>query len=76
MLCKVNDVGPWNTTDAYWTANARPRAEAQHRNRNPAENGLVPSNDAGIDLTPAVFDAFAVSGPVNTRTTHVDWEFA
>jgi N-acetylmuramoyl-L-alanine amidase len=75
VVCTVNDVGPWNTLDEYWTTNVRPRAEAQHRNRTPAGNGEVPTNDAGIDLTPAVFEAFGVSGPVNTRTTHVDWEF-
>jgi N-acetylmuramoyl-L-alanine amidase len=75
VVCKVNDVGPWNTKDKYWEGSGRPLAETQFRNRTPAQNGDVPSNDAGIDLTPAVYDAFGVPGPVNTRQTHVDWEF-
>jgi hypothetical protein len=75
VVCRVNDVGPWNKTDDYWARGERPRAEAQMRDRTPAENGEVPSNDAGIDLTPAVYDALGIAGPVNTRQTHVDWEF-
>jgi hypothetical protein len=76
VVCKVNDVGPWNTRDKYWEGSGRPLAETQFRNRTPAQNGRVPSNDAGIDLTPAVYDAFGIPGPINTRQTHVDWEFA
>jgi hypothetical protein len=76
VVCKVNDVGPWNTRDKYWEGSGRPLAETQFRNRTPAQNGEVPSNDAGIDLTPAVYDAFGVPGSINTRQTHVDWEFA
>jgi hypothetical protein len=76
VVCKVNDVGPWNTTDKYWDSGARPLAESQFRNRTRAGNGRVPSNDAGIDLTPAVFEEFGVRGPINTRQMHVDWEFA
>jgi hypothetical protein len=76
VVCKVNDVGPWNTRDKYWEGSGRPLAEEQYRNRTPAQNGQVPSNDAGIDLTPAVYDALGIAGPVNTRQTHVDWEFA
>jgi hypothetical protein len=75
VVCKVNDVGPWNTKDKYWEGSGRPLAETQFRNRTPAQNGDVPTNDAGIDLTPAVYDAFGVPGPVNSRQTHVDWEF-
>jgi hypothetical protein len=76
VVCKVNDVGPWNTRDKYWEGDGRPLAEAQHRNRTPAQNGQVPTNDAGIDLTPAVYEALGIPGSVNTRQTHVDWEFA
>jgi len=76
VVCKVNDVGPWNTKDKYWEGSGRPLAEEQFRNRTPAQNGEVPSNDAGIDLTPAVYDGLGIPGPVNTRQTHVDWEFA
>jgi hypothetical protein len=73
--CLVNDIGPWNTDDPYWEKGARPLAEAQHRDRTKAQNGSVPTNDAGIDLTPAVFAALGIAGPVNTRQTHVDWTF-
>jgi hypothetical protein len=76
VVCKVNDVGPWNIKDKYWEGSGRPLAEEQFRNRTPAQNGEVPSNDAGIDLTPAVYDALGIPGSVNTRQTHVDWEFA
>jgi hypothetical protein len=75
VVCKVNDIGPWNTTDKYWQAGGRPLVETQFRNRTSADDGEVPTNDAGIDLTPAVFAAFGIGGPINTRQTHVDWEF-
>jgi uncharacterized protein (TIGR02594 family) len=68
--CRVNDVGPWNTRDKYWESGVRPMAEAQHQSGETAQDGLVPSNNAGIDLTPAVFKALRISD--NTR---VDWEF-
>jgi hypothetical protein len=77
VLCKVNDVGPWNKTDDYWNVHgARPLAETQHRNRILAQNGLIPSNQAGIDMTRAVFDALGIKGPEGTRQAVVDWEFA
>jgi len=75
VVCKVNDIGPWNKTDKYWQSGSRPLAEAQFRNRTQAENGDVPTNDAGLDLTPAAFDALGISGPVNSRQAHFDWEF-
>jgi hypothetical protein len=75
LICRVNDVGPWNTTDDYWTNGRRPLSEAQYQQHTEAENGRVPSNDAGIDLTPAVFDLFKILGPINSRSMRVDWEF-
>ena len=60
----IEDVGPWNTTDAYWLASARPQAESgrdmhgRHTNR------------AGIDLSPALAKAIGIDG-----MGHVDWEF-
>jgi hypothetical protein len=74
--CLVNDVGPWNTKDAYWNSDKRPRAEAQFALKQKADNGQVPSNPAGIDLTPAVYDALGIPGKINTRNAKVDWEFA
>ena len=37
--------------DAYWATGQRPAAEYQIQNNIPAENGFVPTNPAGIDLT-------------------------
>jgi len=75
VICLVNDIGPWNVTDDYWTNGRRPLSEIQYQHHAEAENGRVPSNDAGIDLSPAVFDFFGVIGPVNSRSMQVDWEF-
>ena len=74
--CLVNDVGPWNTHDQYWLSGGRPAAEAQYRGGKRAQNGRIPSNTAGIDMTPAVFDALGIHGPANTRQTVVSWQFA
>lgn len=76
VVCLVNDVGPHNITDDYWNKGTRPKAEEQFRNNTKAENGHVPTNDAGIDLTPAAMDALGVPGKINTRQVHVDWRFA
>lgn len=76
VACLVNDVGPWNIHDAYWDHGNRPAAEAQHRNHQLAENHRVPSNEAGLDLTPAAMLALGVNGPVNTRQVTVNWQFA
>lgn len=76
VQCRVNDVGPWNTTDRYWTTNSRPLAESQRADGTTAQNGRVPTNSAGIDLTPAVMVALGIAGPVNTRATVVNWRFA
>ena len=76
VICLVNDVGPWNTKDPYWKMETRPKAEAQFALKQKADNKRVPTNPAGIDLTPAVHDALGISGTVNTRSARVDWEFA
>ena len=70
--CEINDVGPWNKNDAYWAASDRPAAETQRRNRKRAENGRIPANEAGIDMTPAVFRALGIPSAGMAR---VDWEF-
>lgn len=75
VVCLVNDVGPWNTTDAYWKSQTRPRAEAQYVLKKKADNGEVPSNPAGLDLTSAAYDALGIGGMVNTRSAKFDWEF-
>lgn len=76
VVCTVNDIGPWNRRDAYWKGSGRPLAEEQRVSRTKAQNGRIPSNEAGIDLTPAVYDFFGVPGPRGTRQARVDWEFS
>lgn len=77
VRCRVNDVGPWNTHDAYWEhLGGRPRAEDQFHNRKVADNGLVPTNRAGLDATPAVMEALGVPGKLNARAVIVRWWFA
>ena len=49
----------------------RPMVEQQYEDRVPAQNGMVPTNDAGIDLTPATADAIGISGK-----GIVSWRFA
>ena len=74
IVCRVNDIGPWNTNDAYWERpDGRPASEAEHDQRRLAQNGRIPSNKAGIDMTPAVFTALGL--PSNLGMTVVDWEF-
>ena len=59
---KVQDVGPWNTADAYWERGQRPRAERQFRGkvRQAHRGGRVVSNPAGIDLTWTVWQLLGV----------------
>jgi N-acetylmuramoyl-L-alanine amidase len=68
----VVDVGPWNIDDPnYVNGTARPLSESQYKNRTQAQNGQVPSNDAGIDLTGPVADAVGISGKGK-----VNWRYA
>lgn len=69
-VCSIVDVGPWNKTDAYWTGSGRPRSETQRAQKQKADDGKVPTNDAGIDLTPGAARAVGVDGK-----DVVDWEF-
>jgi hypothetical protein len=56
------DVGPWNTRDDWLRAGRRPQAEQQHASHTIADDGRIPSNDAGIDLTPAAARALGIDG--------------
>jgi hypothetical protein len=68
----VVDVGPWNTDDPdYVLGTARPLSESQYANRTEAQNGQVPSNDAGIDLTDPIAREVGISGKGK-----VSWKFA
>jgi len=63
VVTGIVDVGPWNTDDPdYVLGTARPLAESQYINGTVAQNGRVPSNDAGIDLTKPIADAVGISG--------------
>lgn len=75
VLTRVNDVGPWNMHDAYWDGSGHPKAETQKALHQVAEDGLIPSNAAGLDCTPAVLDALGVPGAHGTRQATVEWEF-
>lgn len=73
--CDIVDVGPWNTNNPYWTAGARPAAEAEHANGAKAQNGRVPTNPAGIDLTPGAWAALGFTGDLDKITAIVSWDF-
>lgn len=70
----IVDVGPWNTDDPdYVLGVARPLAEQQHEDGEEAQNGRVPSNDAGIDLTLPVATALGIT--VEQGMGKVRWRF-
>lgn len=59
----IVDLGPWNLSDVgYVTGELRPMAETQFAMKTAAQNGSVPTNDAGIDLTPALATRVGISG--------------
>src|SRR6516162_3417723 len=69
---EIVDLGPWNTNDPdYCLGSARPLAESQYENHTEAQNGQVPTNKAGIDLTPPIADAVGISGKGS-----VSWRYA
>jgi N-acetylmuramoyl-L-alanine amidase len=68
----VVDVGPWNTDDPdYVLGTARPLSESQYKYGTVAQNGQVPTNDAGIDLTDPIAREVGISGKGK-----VSWKFA
>lgn len=64
IVCKIVDVGPWNTHDPYWETNTRPQAETG------TDMTGRHTNKAGIDLTLAAANALGIDGK-----GLVDWEF-
>lgn len=71
----IEDVGPWNINDPYWDSKDRPDAETHNHDHQPLtlegpNKGKVPTNDAGIDLSPALASAVGVDGKGK-----VDWRF-
>lgn len=71
---EIMDVGPWMTDDFYWETGTRPIAEQCYQTGKPLPRGphagKVPTNDAGIDLSPALAQTIGISGKGK-----VDWEF-
>jgi peptidoglycan hydrolase-like protein with peptidoglycan-binding domain len=70
----IEDIGPWNIDDNYPAKKARPFAETCYASKTPLSsgpnNGKVPTNDAGIDLSPAAARALGIEGKGK-----VDWEY-
>lgn len=64
VVCRIVDIGPWNTNDPYWQTGSRPEAESGVDSRGRKTNG------AGIDLTPGAAKALGIDGKGT-----VDWEF-
>lgn len=71
----IEDVGPYNTHDVYWDGSGHPLAESQYANQTRAQDGRIPSQPSGLDLTPAVYKALGFSGDLNNITTHLSWDF-
>ena len=65
----VRDVGPWNTTDPYWTTDTRPQAET-----GTDKTGRT-TNLAGIDLSPATWAALGYVGNPRAAKDKIDWDF-
>jgi hypothetical protein len=62
---EIEDVGPWNIDDPYWLSGERPQAETG------TDMTGRTTNDAGIDLSPALAAALGIDG-----MGKVDWKFA
>lgn len=72
---EIWDVGPWMISDDYWINNARPIAETCNHEGTPLPSGpnegKVPTNDAGIDVSPRLDDILELGGKGK-----VDWYFS
>jgi len=66
ILATIEDVGPWMTTDDYWVKGTRPIAEQCYASKTPIpsgpQKGRVPSNPAGIDLSPSLARSLGIDG--------------
>jgi peptidoglycan hydrolase-like protein with peptidoglycan-binding domain len=62
----TQDVGPWMIDDDYASKGTRPIAEICHKAGRPLpsgpQKGRVPTNDAGIDLSPSLARALGIQG--------------
>jgi lysozyme len=70
----VGDVGPWMIDDNYASKGTRPVAETCYASKTPLPSGpnqgKIPTNDAGIDLSTALANSIELSGKGK-----VNWEF-
>lgn len=75
IKCKVEDVGPWSTDDAYWaTARARPLSEEGLRKPAALQQKYGgPKNNAGIDLSNGLWDLLGI--PRGVGIAPVEWRF-
>lgn len=59
----VVDVGPHNIDNPeYVLQGRRPMAEQQYRDKTRSQNGLIPTQPAGVDLTPPTAEAVGIRG--------------
>lgn len=76
---KIMDKGPWVVDDEnYVFGDARPVAETCFKNKTPLptgpNKGKVPTNDAGIDLSPALASTVGISGKGKVHWVFVEQE--
>lgn len=64
VVCTIEDVGPWNTSNPYWLTGKRPQAESGRDNHGRR------TNKAGIDISMAAAKAIGING-----MGLVDWQF-
>jgi hypothetical protein len=66
VICEIVDIGPWMIDDDYWTRGDRPIAEVCYKTEKPLPRGphagKVPTNPAGIDLTPLAATTIGIDG--------------
>jgi N-acetylmuramoyl-L-alanine amidase len=71
---EIWDVGPWLIDDAYWDVGDRPVVEVCYADQVPLSSGpnagKVPTNDAAIDLSPALAKLIGITGKGK-----VNWKF-
>src|SRR5262245_54700956 len=74
VLAKIRDIGPWMIDDNYWDKGTRPIAETCYKNKTPLpsgpQEGRIPSNPAGIDLSEALAKELEIGG-----MGKVSWRF-